>query len=46
MEQENKELKAEVKRLNRELEDAKEALAGAHRIIRQIRDKDSTLPPE
>lgn len=46
MEQENKELKEKVKNLSRELDDAKEALAGAHRIIRQIRDQDSSLPSE
>jgi cell division septum initiation protein DivIVA len=36
-------LEAENKRLKAELETMKEALAGAHRIVRQIRDQDSTL---
>lgn len=36
-------LEAENKRLKAELETMREALAGAHRIVRQIRDQDSTL---
>ena len=39
-------LEAENKRLRAELETATEALAGAHRVIRHQRDKDSVLPPE
>lgn len=36
-------LEAENKALKAKLETAEEALAGAHRIVRQIRDRDSTL---
>ena len=39
-------LEAENKRLRAELETATEALAGAHRVIRHQRDKDSVLPEE
>lgn len=39
-------LEAENKRLRAELETATEALAGAHRVIRHQRDKDSVLPAE
>lgn len=41
-----RELEAENKRLRAELETATEALAGAHRVIRHQRDKDSVLPEE
>jgi hypothetical protein len=40
------ELEAENKRLRAELETATEALAGAHRVIRHQRDRDSVLPAE
>lgn len=36
-------LEAENKELRAKLETAEEALAGAHRVIRQARDKDSDL---
>lgn len=38
------ELEAENRDLRNKLETAEEALAGAHRVIRQARDRDSTLP--
>lgn len=40
------ELEAENKKLRADLETANEALAGAHRVIRHQRDKDSVLPSE
>lgn len=40
-----KELEAENRELRTKLETAEEALAGAHRVIRQARDKDSTIAP-
>lgn len=39
-----KDLEAENKALKSKLETAEEALAGAHRVIRETRDKDSVLP--
>jgi multidrug resistance efflux pump len=38
-------LEAENKALRSKLETAEDALAGAHRVIRQARDKDSTIAP-
>lgn len=38
------ELEAENKTLRAELETAREALDGAHRVVRQIRDQQSTFP--
>ena len=38
-----RELEAENKKLRADLETANEALAGAHRVIRHQRDKDSVL---
>lgn len=40
-----KDLEAENKALRSKLETVEEALAGAHRVIRQARDKDSTIAP-
>ncbi len=39
------ELEAVVKVQKLQIETLEEALAGAHRIIQQVRDKDSILPP-
>lgn len=38
-------LEAENKALRSKLETVEDALAGAHRVIRQARDKDSTIAP-
>lgn len=47
---ETAEVLAENKKLKRELidkvEELREALNGAHRVIRKLRDGDSILPPE
>lgn len=37
-------LEAENKTLRAELETTREALDGAHRVVRQIRDQQSTFP--